>query len=96
MALPDNLPGWARTGLQWAVIGVVAGYVYQDMSRDVKEFKQVFASMNTQLDSINRQIGSLDVDRAAMARAQKDIEDLRADVRSLLEWRRALNATPAR
>ena len=83
MALPDNLPAWARIGIQWAILGGAAVYAYFDVRSDIGQFKQFAANMDANLTSINQRISHLDVTDDRIDRMQKDIEVLQ-------QWQRAV------
>ena len=90
--LPSNLPPWARTAFQWAIIGGAVVYAYSDMSRDIDDFKKIAERIGTRLESIDIKIEPLDVDRERQKRLEKDVEELRAWQRAVLERER--NARP--
>lgn len=89
--MPDNVPGWARTSVQWIVVGGALAYGYADMRLGVATALELGQSMNTQLQAINQQIATLDVDRSKQARMEADIQELRLDVKSLMGWREVIN-----
>ena len=90
--LPSNLPSWARTAFQWALIGGAVAYAYIDMSHDIDDFKKIADRIGVRLESIDIKIEPIAVDREKQKRLEKDVEELRAWQRAVLERER--NARP--
>ena len=89
MVPPNNLPAWAKTGLQWAVIGGALVYGYTDIRADMRDFKTLAVNMDANLVSINKRISNLDVTEDRIIRLQ-------ADVKELQDWRRNMLAREPR
>ncbi len=76
MNITDNMPKWAATAVKWAAIGLAAGYVYNDISRDIDDFKRAVLAIDTRLAAINTILSPLDVDRSVIARHEIELRKL--------------------
>ena len=61
------------------------------MRKGVTAALELGQNMNTQLSAINQQIATLDVDRDRQARMQRELDELRLDVKGLIGWRDVIN-----
>ena len=90
MALPDNLPPWAKIGIQWVIIGVVAGVAYDRLTTSLDRFEALGTSMTTQLASINDRISHLDVTDDRLNRLAADMKAASDKIERLQEWQRVV------
>jgi hypothetical protein len=87
MVIPDNIPTWAKVGLQWLFLAVgptVAITLFaNNVSNDVKTALGSLGSINQAIVEIRGVIAPIDVDRFRQAAVEISLRELRVEKTAL-------------